>query len=167
MHAVFLSAIFPKTGPYVIAIYPEDILTEDERVELSLKCMPMGGKEGDFSSIVFKEYQVAAYLTTTAPIDEEIDSRDTIVSIGFLLNTYTNPIPYRNLLLDFVKKCKKDDSFNLSNLEKVLPEFIKLKTKRKIKITLDGVLFCEFKLKKVLEEKNGLDLIDEALWDSK
>ena len=124
MRAVFLAAIIPKTGPEVIVLYPEDTLSKDEIEELSLICMPMGSTEGDFASIVFNGYQVAGYLTSTPPIDENLDPRDTIVSIGFLLDTYTDPTPYRNLLMDFVIKCSTNESFTLPTLERIIPEFL-------------------------------------------
>ncbi|MCE7742819.1 MAG: hypothetical protein GOP50_10230 [Candidatus Heimdallarchaeota archaeon] len=147
MRAVFLAAIIPKTGPEVVLLHPEDFLSKDEFEELSLKCMPMGSKEGDFSSVVFNGYQVAGFLTSTPPIDEQLDPRDTIVSIGFLLDTYTNPIPYRNLLMDFVAKCGKDESFNLSTLKEVIPEFLRLKDEKDIRIKMKDELVCELSLK--------------------
>jgi len=166
MHAVYLAAMLPKEGPTVIALYPEDTISFDEKFELSLKCMPMGGKEGDFSSIIFKDFQAVSYLTTTSPIDDKTDPRDTIVSIGFLLDVYSNPMPYKDLLAEFVSKCKKGVSFNLSNLERIIPEFLKLKSQKKIIISLDEKSSYEFELKKELEEKDGLDLLDDALWGS-
>ncbi len=143
MRAVFLAAILPKKGPEVIILHPESILSSDEMIELSLKCMPMGSKENDFSSIVFNNFQVAGYLTSTPPIDKKADPRDTMVSIGFLLDIYTNPIPYRDLLIEFVSKCGKSESFNLPTLKKIIPEFFKLKEQRNIQITLSEKLTCE------------------------
>ncbi len=166
MHAVYISAILPQKGPTIVAICPEDLLSFDDTFELSLKCMPMGGKEGDFSSILFKDFQAVSYLTSTPIIDEKIDSRETITSIGFLLDVFTNPIPYKDLLAEFVSKCKNNESFNLSNLEKIIPQFLKLKTQNKITISLDGESSCKFELKKEMNEKDGLDLLDEALWGS-
>ncbi len=166
MHAVYLVAILPQEGPTVVALYPENIISFDEKFELSTKCMPMGGKEGDFSAIIFKDFQAVSYLTTTHPIDEKADPRDTIVSIGFLLHVYSNPIPYKDLLVEFVSKCKKSVSFNLSNLERIIPEFLKLKTQKKIIISLDKKSSCELELKKEIEEKDGLDLLEDALWGS-
>ena len=166
MHAVYLVAILPQEGPTVIALYPENIISFDEKFELLTKCMPMGGKEGDFSSIIFKDFQAVSYLTTTPPIDKKSDPRDTIVSIGFLLDVDSNPMPYKDLLVEFVSKCKKSVSFNLSNLERIIPEFLKLKSQKKITISLDEKSTYELKLKKELEEKDGLDLLDDALWGS-
>jgi len=147
MRAVFLAAIIPKTGPEVICLLPEDTLTKEEIEELSLICMPMGSTEGDFASIVFNGYQVAGYLTSTPPIDENLDSRDTIVSIGFLLDTYTNPTPYRDLLLEFVSKCSNNESFTLSALERILPEFLQFKESKNVTINLNEKLICELSLK--------------------
>lgn len=146
MRAVFLAAIIPKTGPEVIVLYPEDTLSKDEIEELSLICMPMGSTEGDFASIVFNGYQVAGYLTSTPPIDENLDPRDTIVSIGFLLDTYTDPTPYRNLLMDFVIKCSTNESFTLPTLERIIPEFLELKDYKNIIISLNDVMSCELSL---------------------
>jgi len=146
MRAVFLAAIIPKTGPEVIVLYPEDTLSKDEIEELSLICMPMGSTEGDFASIVFNGYQVAGYLTSTPPIDENLDPRDTIVSIGFLLDTYTDPTPYRNLLMDFVIKCSTNESFTLPTLERIIPEFLELKDYKIIIISLNDVMSCELSL---------------------
>ncbi|MHA1197812.1 MAG: hypothetical protein ACTSQF_00445 [Candidatus Heimdallarchaeaceae archaeon] len=146
MRAVFLAAIIPKTGPEVVLLHPEDFLSEEEIEELSLKCMPMGSKEGDFSSIIFNGYQVAGYLSSTPPIDDQLDPRDTIVSIGFLLDTYTNPTPYRNLLIDFVDKCNKDESFNLQTLKEVIPQFLKLKDEKEITVKMHDDLTCELSL---------------------
>ena len=146
MYAVFLAAIMPKKGPEVVTLYPEGVLSNNEIEELSLKCMPLGSNEGDFSSIVFSSYQVAGILTTTPPIDKNIEPRDTMISIGFLLGNYTNPTPYRNFLIDFVSKCEKHESFNLSTLKKIIPEFFKLKNQREILISLDKDFICELKL---------------------
>ena len=146
MQAVFLAAIIPKTGPEVVILYPEKFLSNDEVEELSLVCMPSGSTEGDFSSIVFNGYQVAGFLASTPPIDRELDSRDTIVSIGFLLDVYTNPIPYRNLLIDFVAKCSKNEFFTLDILKKIIPEFYKLKDNSNIEIRLSKEVICELSL---------------------
>jgi hypothetical protein len=164
MKAVFITAIFPVEGPKIIAVYPEDLLSFDEKFELSLKCMPMGGKEGDFSSIMFKDYQVCSLLDTVVPIDKEKDPRDTIISIGFLLEKLTNPIPYRNLLNTFISECKKNNMFNLKILEKIFPRFIKLKEKKTITIPFSDSHRIKFSLKTELDEKDGLDLLDEILW---
>jgi hypothetical protein len=146
MRAVFLAAILPKTGPEVICLYPEDILTKEEIEELSMICMPMGSIEGDFSSVVFNGFQVAGYLTSTPPIDKNLDPRDTIVSIGFLLDIYTNPIPYRNLLIDFVIKCSNDESFTLNNLRKIIPDLLELKNSNSVIISINQELSCELQL---------------------
>jgi len=146
MRAVFLAAIIPKTGPEIVSLHPEGFLSEDEFEELSLKCMPIASKEGDFSSIVFNGYQVAGYLASTPPIDVEQDSRDTIVSIGFILDTYANPIPYRNMLVEFVDKCSNRDGFTLTNLKKIIPEFLRFKDEEKITIKLDEDFVCELSL---------------------
>ncbi len=149
MRAVFLAAIMPKIGPEIVSLHPEGFLSEDEFEELSQKCMPMASKEGDFASIIFNGYQVAGYLASIPPIDTTLDPRDTIVSIGFILDNYTNPTPYRNLLMDFVSKCGKDESFNLSTLKKIIPRFLKLKDEKDITIKINKKLSFKFSLDKL------------------
>jgi hypothetical protein len=148
MRAVFLAAIIPKKGPEVLSLHPEGFLSEEEIDELSLKCMPIGSKEGDFASVVFNGYQVAGFLTSTPPIDIKLDPRDTIVSIGFLLDTYTNPTPYRDLLIDFVCKCSEEESFTLSTLMKIIPEFLRFKEEKEIEIKVEN-LACNLILNKL------------------
>ncbi len=147
MRAAFLAAVIPKTGPEVILLHPEETLSKNEIAQLSLICMPMGSKEGDFASIIFNGYQVAGYLTSTPPIDLTLDPRDTIVSIGFLLDTYTDPTPYRDVLIEFVNKCGKTDSFTLSNLKEILPRFLALKEEKNVIINLDNETSCELSLR--------------------
>ena len=101
-----------------------------------------------FASVVFNGYQVAGYLTSTPPIDIKLDPRDTIVSIGFLLDIYTDPTPYRDLLIDFVNKCSKEESFTLSMLEKIVSEFLRLKDEEEINIKLDN-LVCNLTLNRL------------------
>ena len=148
MRAVFLAAIIPKKGPEVVSLHPEGFLSEKEIDELSMICMPIGSQEGDFASVVFNGYQVAGYLTSTPPIDIKLDPRDTIVSIGFLLDIYTDPTPYRDLLIDFVNKCSKEESFTLSMLEKIVSEFLRLKDEEEINIKLDN-LVCNLTLNRL------------------
>ena len=148
MRAVFLAAIIPKTGPEIVSLYPEGFISEDDFEELSLRCMPIGSQEGDFAAVIFNGYQVAGFLTSTPPIDVNLDPRDTIVSIGFLLDTYTNPTPYRDLLIDFVNKCSSTESFTLTTLKKILPEFLKLKEEKEIVVKLDDNVSCKLILNK-------------------
>ena len=148
MRAVFLAAMMPKKGPEVVSLYPEGFLSKDEFEELSLKCMPIASKEGDFASIVFNGYQVAGYLSSTPPIDTQLDSRDTIVSIGFILDTYTDPTPYRDVLVDFVEKCNNNEAFTLENLQKILPNFLRLKEEKNIELKLSEGFSCQLSLNK-------------------
>ena len=148
MRAVFLAAMIPKTGPEVVELLPEGFLSKEEFEDLSLRCMPIGSQEGDFASVVFNGFQVASILTSTPPIDVKLDARDTMVSIGFLLDTYTNPIPYRELLIEFVSKCAKKKTVTLSALKEILPIFLKLKDEKEISFDIGDNLSFNLVLNK-------------------
>ena len=134
MKAVFIATMVPVQGPTIISLKPDDYLSNKEKKEVALISMPVGGKEGEFCSVALNNYHTCCILVVLPPIDEELDSRDTPTSIGFLLDPYENPIPYKNLLEDFIEKSKTHGIFTLDFLKNVLPELFKLKNSSSINI---------------------------------
>lgn len=134
MKAVFIATMLPVQGPTIISLSPDDYLSNKEKEEVALSSMPVGGKEGEFCSVALNNYHTCCILTVLPPIDEELDSRDTPTSIGFLLDPYENPIPYKKLIEDFIEKCKTHGIFTLDFLKKALPELFKLQNSNSINI---------------------------------
>ncbi len=134
MKAVFIASMVPVQGPTIISLNPDDYLSNKEKEEVALISMPVGGKEGEFCSVSLNNYHACSILTVLPPIDEELDTRDTPTSIGFLLDPYENPIPYKNLIEDFIEKCKTHGIFTLDFLKKAHPELFKLQNSTSIKI---------------------------------
>lgn len=116
--AIFLVAV-TIDGPNILGIFPRIILREEERKELSLKTIPIGGKDGEFISANIGDCQAVAIIREVPSFVIEQDRRDTFASFGFLIPKEMNPLPYQEVLQTVTAACKAKNIFNAETLMKL------------------------------------------------
>ncbi len=163
MQGFFLTAI-TELGPEVVLTSPEKVLGELEEKEISLKSMPMSGKDGDFISTYIENFHIAALLCSVPPIHESYDKRDTFTSIGVFLDKDENPIPYRYIFETIVNECKKHKLLTLDTLKHILPQLYQFSRKNQISLYINTEKTITLTLTKEKTEKTGIDLLNDALW---
>lgn len=147
--AIFLAAL-TRNGPEILNIRPSVDIPERDMKELAFKCIPMGGKDGDFISVSIPNYQASCLLNQVPPFPESMDERDTFISFGMLLEENANPIPYRDILQKITKTCKENDLLTYEVMKQISNHLVK-----SITITHE----CTF----TLEVKKGVHIEFELL----
>ncbi len=63
LKAAFLVGLTTE-GPKLLTIYPDNpkLVSESFRNELTLKCMPIGAKDGDFHSFIVDHVQIISII---------------------------------------------------------------------------------------------------------
>ncbi|MFW9922696.1 MAG: hypothetical protein ACFFDW_05320 [Candidatus Thorarchaeota archaeon] len=147
--AIFIAAL-TRNGPEILNIKPSLNISEKDLKELAFKCIPMGGKDGDFISVSIPNYQASCLLNQVPPFPESMDDRDTFLSFGMLLEENANPIPYRDILQRIAKTCKENNLLTFEIMKQITNHLVK-----SITITNE----CTF----TLEIKKGVHIEFELL----
>ncbi len=150
--AVYLAAL-TKKGPEILTVQPNLNISPSTLQELAFKSIPLRGKDGDFLSVSIPKYQAACIVNQVPSFKESMDERDTYVVFGLLLEENSNPIPYKNILLQIAKTCKKNNMMTYPVLKRITSHLFKSMT-----ITQE----CSF----TIEFKKGIKIEFDLLRDS-
>ncbi|MBD3193039.1 MAG: hypothetical protein GF308_20550 [Candidatus Heimdallarchaeota archaeon] len=147
--------------------YPDDVLPKEILNEVTIKSMPLGAKEGDFTSTVLKSDQAISGYVFALPSNT---GRDNIASIVAVFNsTNYNANIIRKVFSVAIMELKNQDSVSLEILSTILPEIYKGLKKGRINIKISSVVTIEVNIsdekeeEKVTEEQKAQALTDE-LW---
>lgn len=160
---VFVSA-FSHLGPEILGIFPKLVISIEQEKAIALKCIPMGGKEGDFITVHAGDFQIASLLTVIPSYMETEDKRNTYASVGFLLDSDVNPVPYKKLLEQIIDACKEHNLLDANTLKKIPHQLYKILEQTEVSLDLKEGITVELSLEAKKKDKNGLDLLNDALW---
>lgn len=123
-------------GPQVLAQYPAKFFSNQELSELPMKVIPLNAKEGDFTTIIFRDnLMIVSYIFT---IKEDGQNRPSLFAISATLDSNKlNPFSFKQLFESIISQLK---SLNLQSSEFLITILPKLfdslsKGKSEIKIT--------------------------------
>ena len=160
---VFVSA-FSHLGPEILEIFPRVDMSEDQEKAIALKCIPMGGKEGDFITVHVGDSQIVSLLTVIPCYKATEDNRNTYASVGFLLDGDINPVPYKKLLEQIIDACKEHNLLDANTLKKIPHQLYKILEQTEVSLDLNEGITVELSLEAKKKDKDGLDLLNDALW---
>ncbi len=154
------------TGPEIIASYPPDYFSDSEKKEISLKTIPLNAKNGDFTTLAFKDdLVIASYVFT---IKENPNSRPDLLAICASIESNNfNPMIFKDMFSSLIQQLKDSQVLTsktivalVSNLYRTLSEGkteikITKTTTIKVEISSDNLKEIEKaeKKKKKLQEK--------------
>ena len=137
-------------GFEIIKIYP-DVIPKKALTEISVKCMPLGAKDGDFTSTTVTGNYVISSLVFSSPSNQFRDNISSIVAI-FLSMDY-NPEVIRkvfSLIVNRIRELELDLIKTLAqNIERIYQGF----NRSIIKITANSQKIAEIKLDEIIKEK--------------
>ncbi|MFW9779682.1 MAG: hypothetical protein ACFFE8_12580 [Candidatus Heimdallarchaeota archaeon] len=156
MEAVFIAGV-TELGPGIFNIWPRTILDESQEIELALKILPAGGKEGDLVVVSFKkEFKAAAVIIKLPAFEESQDVRGSFAAFGFLLGENVNSLPYQNILREIIGACTMNNILTVSTLKRLCPELFNTLSNSenlKLRISPDVVIELPFNPQKSTGER--------------
>lgn len=130
-------------GPDIITQFPDNTktLSLEERLAIAMKSLPVGGQCGDIINVSLELYQLIFVLLLVPAFELGIDQRETTVSLGIMVPSDINPVPYQRVLKSIALKCSENKILNISYLEIIMKELYKTilnDQESKFSITIDG-----------------------------
>ena len=136
-------------GFEIIKVYP-DVIPKKALMEISVKCMPLGAKDGDFISTTIAGNYVISSLVFSSPSNQFRDNITSIVAV-FLSMDY-NPVVLKeifSIIVNRIRELELDLMETLAlNLEKIYKGF----NKSVIKLSANSKEIIEINLDKILKE---------------
>ncbi|MHA2328393.1 MAG: hypothetical protein ACXACR_07720, partial [Candidatus Hodarchaeales archaeon] len=121
MKAVFLAGVI-TLGPGIISIFPSDTLSESSKIELALKILPTGGKEGDFVDLIFEDYEVVVIVFPVPAFEKHHNNRASYAAFGFILSKTAKTLIYQTILQKIIDACSQHNILTVPTLRKIVPK---------------------------------------------
>lgn len=153
-------------GPRVIAQYPEKFFTSTELSEVPMKVIPLNAKEGDFTTILFRDnLMIVSYVFTIKEIE---GARPSLMALsGTLDTTKINPFEFKNIFQSIVDQLSLLNLKTADFMSKLLPKLHDTLSqgKSEIKITKTVTLKIEISdIAGVTEEKRERNNRSKGMW---
>ncbi|MBD3227063.1 MAG: hypothetical protein GF329_02660 [Candidatus Lokiarchaeota archaeon] len=133
-----------KTGPVMISQYPNNYFKRDELIEIPMKVIPLNAKEGDFTTIIFRNNLIiVSYIFTLQEVD---DGRASLLAISATIDdNQINPFSFKNIFESIIEQLKSYNFTDLDNIISLLPRLFHAFSKRKseLKITKSTTIQIE------------------------
>lgn len=155
--SVILSGLTLR-GPDIITQYPSISLTNELRLAIAMKSLPLGGQCGDIINVTLNGYQMISVLLSVPAFEVGLDQRETTVSMGILMSGDINPLPYQRVLKNIAISCREYKILDIDSLEIIMKELHKTIVNDKANrftITIEGNKI-DFSLDKGLTLKNQM-----------
>lgn len=131
-------------GPEIIGQFPSDYFTNGELQEVPMKAMPLNAKEGDFTTILFRDnLMIITYIFTL----DEGEGRPSILSLSAALDdTRINPFSFKELFGSIIGQLKSLELADTDFIVSLLPQLYQSLTsgKSEIRITKTVSIKIEF-----------------------
>ena len=125
MKAVFLAGV-TALGPGIITIFPSETLSESSKIELALKILPTGGKEGDFVDLIFEDYEVVVIVFPVPAFEIHHNNRASYAAFGFVLSKTANMLIYQTTLQKIINTCSQHTILTVPILKEIVPRLYSL-----------------------------------------
>lgn len=150
-----------QKGLELIESYPK-VIPDEEMATIALKSMPIGAKEGDFSTNTVGKSVISGYVFRIPAADSERDN------IGSLVAVF-NDMNYDPLVINKVFSFTIDglNSYNLisvQNISEILPSLYNGIIKGELKIKVSSITTLEMTVGENKEKKNSFDSFGEDVW---
>ena len=144
-----------QKGLEIVEAYPRS-LPDDIYNKLVLKCMPLGAKEGEFTTTQVDDYIYSGYVFT---IPSE-DSRANIASLAAIFDqNISNPGNLKKVFAYTIDELRKNKLVNITTLKSILPNLYKGINEGHLKIKISSVVTLEF------DFEDNDDKIDDKVKD--
>ncbi len=131
-------------GPQVLAQFPTNFFNDQELIEIPMKVIPLNAKEGDFTTILYRDsLMIVSYIFT---IKEDSANRPSLFAISATLDTNKlNPFSFKQLFESLIAQLKNLNMKRSEFLVAILPKLYDSlsKGKSEIKITKTVTLRIE------------------------
>jgi hypothetical protein len=129
-----------KKGLEMVAHYP-DVLPKEAINEITIKSMPLGAKEGDFTSNVLTNDNAFSCFVFTIPNET---GRDNIASLVAVFDSAEySAINVRKIFSLLIQELKKQKAIDSEILAKILPSLHKGFDTRRVEIKISSVVTIE------------------------
>ncbi|MHA1270538.1 MAG: hypothetical protein ACTSPY_12170 [Candidatus Helarchaeota archaeon] len=154
-----------RSGPVILLQYPENYFKNQDLTEVPLKTIPINAKEGDFTTIIFRnELIIVSYIFTLKEVENE---RASLYAISATIDDKKiNPISFKPIFESIIEQFKACNLIKIDILKKLLPKLfsalskdeseIKITKSCTIKIEFDNSVSRKIKKKKRINRANGM-----------
>ena len=128
-----------SSGLEIVKTHP-DVMPEEELKQIAIKSMPLGAKEGDFTTNTVESNVVSGYVFSI-PREEE---RDNIGSLVAVFNTMDYQPKVINKIFSFtISELKKHNLVSTQSITDILPSLYEGMVKGELKIKVSSVVTLE------------------------
>ncbi|MFW9923818.1 MAG: hypothetical protein ACFFDW_11085 [Candidatus Thorarchaeota archaeon] len=154
-----------EKGLELVKSYP-DVLPRDIQNEIIIKSMPLGAKDGDFTSTILSDNNAISGYVFSIPIQNSRDNIASIVAVFDDTNYNTNNI--RKLFSILVTELKKQNSFSTNILMEILPTLYRSFDTKNMKIKISSIVTVEIDFSddssKENKPANAAKSLTEDMW---
>ncbi len=153
-----------KKGLEMVKAYPE-VLPPEMLLEIPIKSMPLGAKEGDFISTTLSSNSALSGYVFKIPRKSERDNIASLVAV-FDQTDYNASI-VRKVFTATIEELKKNNSISVETIEKILPYLYSGIDKGHIKIKISSVVTIEMNIAEEKEEdskKKAAKSLADEMW---
>ena len=147
-----------KKGLELVEAYPEIHETKNLN-EIIIKCMPLGAKEGDFSTTaISKDIAFSSYIFTVPRTDD----RDNIASIVAVFDTTNyDSLQVQYTFTEIINELKKNNLQIIETLQNLLPNILKGLSVGYLQIKVDSVVTVEIKYRTKKEKEDPRKIVKD------
>ncbi|MHA1211286.1 MAG: hypothetical protein ACTSSH_02385 [Candidatus Heimdallarchaeota archaeon] len=151
-----------KAGLELVKSYPE-VLSEDELNNIVLKSMPLGAKDGDFTTNTVGNNVLSSYIFSM-PGEE----RTNVASLVAVFNDMDHQPQIIKKVFSFtVTELKKNNYNNMDIFSELLPKLYAGLTSGHLKLKLSSVLTIDMEIdtgKEDPKDKDSFDDLSDDIW---
>ena len=141
-----------KRGLEMVTNYP-NVLPQEALNEITIKSMPLGAKDGDFTSNVLTNENAFSCYVFAVPAEI---GRDNIASLVAVFdNANYNAINVRKIFSLLIQELKKQKAIDIDILSQILPALYKGFDTQKVEIKISSIVTVEISFKNEEEEEQG------------
>lgn len=138
-----------QKGLEMVEAYPKS-LPEEVYNKLVLKCMPLGAKDGEFTTTQVDDYIYSGYVFTIP----SNDTRSNIASLAAIFDeNISNPANLKKIFAYTINELRQNNLVSIETLKGILPSLYKGINEGHLKIKISSVVTLEFEFSD--EENNN------------
>ena len=150
----------------MIAQYPSGFFTDSEIIELPMKVIPLNAKEGDFTTIIFREnLMIVSYIFT---LQEQAHARPSLMAISATLDTdKLNPFSFKQLFESLIEQLSLLNLKSSDFLIKILPKLYDSLSKGQSEIRITKTVTLKIEITNGMsqpEEKRKRQNKSKGMW---
>jgi len=151
-----------QNGLDIVKVHP-DIIPHEELNEIAIKSMPLGAKEGDFTTNTVNSNVLSGYVFAI-PQENERDNIGSLVAVFRSMDYQPQTI---NKIFSFtITELKKHNMLTKESIEGILPSLYDGMVKGQLKIKVSSVVTLEMMIGEEIGEKkkNKMESLGDDIW---